>query len=64
MGAGVVLTSPSGDASHFSFRLEYDGANNVAEFEALLHGLELAKDCGIKFLKIIGDSDLIVMQVK
>ena len=64
MGAGVVLTSPFGDISYFSFHIEFDGSNNVVGYEALLHVLDLAKDCGIKLLKPIGDSYLIVIQFK
>ena len=37
--------------------------NNVAKYEALLLGIELAKDMGIKLLSIKGDSDLIVQQI-
>jgi ribonuclease HI len=36
----------------------------VAEYEALLLGLEIAKDMGIKILNIKGDSDLLILQVK
>jgi hypothetical protein len=33
-GAGIVLQSPSGEILKFSFRLEFDATNNVAEYEA------------------------------
>jgi len=36
----------------------------VAEYEALLLGLEIAKDMGIKILNIKGYSDLVILQVK
>jgi hypothetical protein len=36
----------------------------VVEYEALLLGLEIAKDMGIKILSIKGDSDLVILQVK
>ena len=36
----------------------------MVEYEALLLGLEIAKDMGIKMLCIKGDSDLIVSQVR
>jgi hypothetical protein len=36
----------------------------VAEYEALLLGLEIAKDMGIKILNIKGDSNLVILQVK
>jgi ribonuclease HI len=37
---GVVFTSPLGNIYHFSFRLEFYCTNNMAEYEALLLGLE------------------------
>ena len=63
-GAGIVLTSPSNQKFNFAYRLEFEASNNVAEYEALLQGLEIAKDMGIKVLSIKGDSDLIISQVK
>jgi hypothetical protein len=63
-GAGIVLTSPTKQSYNFAFRLEFDATNNVAEYEALLLGLEIAKDMGIKILNIKGDSDLVILQVK
>ena len=63
-GAGVVITSPKGQIFNFAFRLEFEATNNVAKCEALLLGLEIAKDMGIKMLNIRGDSDLIILQVK
>ena len=38
--------------------------NNVAEYEALLLCIELAKDMGIKLPSKNGDLDLIVQQIK
>jgi len=64
MGAGIVFTSTKGIISCYSLHLEFDGNNNVANYEALLLHLNLAKEFGIKVLKIIGDSDLIILQVK
>ena len=60
-GAGVVITSPRGQVFNFSFRLEFEATNNVAEYEALLLGLEIAKGMGIKMLNIRGDFDLIIL---
>ena len=62
-GARMVIVSPEGKVFNFAFRLEFEATNNVAEYEALLLGIEIAKDMGIKLLNIKGDSDLIV-QVK
>jgi hypothetical protein len=38
-------------------------SNNEAEYEALLHGMKMAKACGATRLKIFGDSNFIVQQV-
>jgi ribonuclease HI len=62
-GAGVVLTAPSGEVFYRSYRLEFNCTNNVAEYEALILGLNLAIDKGATILEVKGDSDLIVSQV-
>jgi ribonuclease HI len=38
--------------------------NNVAEYKALLLGIELAVGLGARELELVGDSELIVKQVK
>jgi ribonuclease HI len=63
-GVGIVLQAPNGKVSKFAYRLEFDATNNVAEYEALLLGLEICKDRGIKCLNIKGDSDLVIQQLK
>ena len=45
-GAGIVIISPSNKVYNFVFRLEFEASNNVAEYEALLLGLETNKDMG------------------
>jgi ribonuclease HI len=63
-GAGVVLISPQGDKLKYALRISFPQAsNNEAEYEALLHGMKMAKACGATRLKIFGDSNLIVQQV-
>ena len=63
-GAGIVILSPSYKFYNFAFGLEFEASNNVVEYEALILGLETAKDMGIKMLNIKGDSDLVVLQIK
>ena len=63
-GAGIVITSSSDLKFNFAYKLEFDASNNVAEYEALLLELEIAKDMGIHVLSIKGFSDLIISQVK
>jgi ribonuclease HI len=64
VGAGVVLISPQGDKLKYILRMSFPQAsNNEAEYEALLHGMKMAKACGATRLKIFGDSNLVVQQV-
>ncbi|KAK1648507.1 hypothetical protein QYE76_066312 [Lolium multiflorum] len=43
--------------------LRFTATNNMAEYEALLHGLRIAKEIGIKHIICCGDSDLVAQQV-
>ena len=62
-GAGVVLTSPKGDKLSYVLQIHFDRSNNEAEYEALLHGLRVAKEMNIKRILCYGDSDLVAQQV-
>ena len=48
----------------FSFKLEFDLKNNVAEYEALISSLQVAKQIGVQCISIYGDSELIIRQIK
>lgn len=63
-GAGAVLVGPDGD--ELGVRSLYLGqcTNNVAEYQALIAGLELADRSGCRVLKICLDSELIVRQIQ
>jgi ribonuclease HI len=63
LGAGVVFTSPKGDKLLYMLQIYFRASNNVAEYEALVHGLKLAKEIGIRRILCFGDSDLVVHQV-
>ena len=58
-GAGVVLTSPRGDKFRYVLQIPFNCTNNAAEYEALLHGLHIAKEMSITRIKCLGDSDLV-----
>nr|CAH66197.1 OSIGBa0148D14.3 [Oryza sativa] len=62
-GAGVTLTSPSGDVLRYLVRLDFRATNNMAEYEGLLAGLRLAAGLGIRRVLVLGDSQLVVNQV-
>src|SRR4051812_48583385 len=62
-GAGVVLISPKGTNLKYVLQINFSHAsNNEAEYEALLHGMRMAKTCGATRLLIYGDSNLVVQQ--
>jgi hypothetical protein len=60
VGVGVVLISPSKETVSLSFKLNFRTTNNIAEYEALLLGLNSSKEMGIKGLKVFGDADLMI----
>ena len=62
LGARVVLTSPKGDKLKYTLQIHFAASNNVAEYEALIHGLRLAKELGIRRILCYGNSDLVVQQ--
>nr|CAH68036.1 OSIGBa0139N19-OSIGBa0137L10.5 [Oryza sativa] len=59
-GAGVTLTSPSGDVLRYLVRLDFRATNNMAEYAGLLAGLRVAARLGIRRLLVLGDSQLVV----
>ena len=61
-GAGIILTSPSGDKSTYALRLDFKCSNNEAEYEALLAGMRLAHSLGATKLEAKGDSLLVANQ--
>jgi ribonuclease HI len=63
LGASIVITSPNRDKLLFMLQIHFATSNNVAEYEALIHGLKLAKEIGIHRILCFGDSDLMVKQV-
>ena len=62
-GAGVVLTSSTGDMVQYVLQIMYPDSNNAAEYEALLHGLRMAISMGIQRLEVCGDSNLAISQI-
>jgi ribonuclease HI len=61
-GARIVLSREGHEAVAMSFKLGFPCSNNVAECEAYLTELAIAHEMGIKCLKVIGDSNLVVNQ--
>src|SRR3954469_22930654 len=62
-GVGAVITSPSGFHVPFTARICFDCTNNMVEYEACIYGIEAAIDLRIKYLKVYGDSNLVISQI-
>jgi ribonuclease HI len=60
LGVDVVLTSPKGYKLMYVLQIHFCASNNIAEYEALVHGLKLAKQIGIRRILCFRDSDLVV----
>jgi ribonuclease HI len=62
-GAGLLFVSPLGEHMRYAVRLHFPASNNMAEYEALLCGLKIAIEIGVKRLDVRGDSQLVIDQV-
>ena len=63
-GIGIVLRARDGTPLVTIGRFIGRATNNVAEYRALITGLEKARELGAKKLLIRGDSELIVRQMR
>jgi hypothetical protein len=59
-GVGLVFISPLGVHMEYLVRLHFPTSNNATEYEALINGLRIAMELGIKQLEIRGDFELVV----
>jgi ribonuclease HI len=62
-GAGVLFISPLGKHLRYVLCLHFPTSNNVAEYEALVNGLRIATELGVRRLDARGDSQLVIDQV-
>jgi len=61
--AACVITTPDGHVLAERARLLGATTNNVAEYQALLLGLQTARELGAREVEVIGDSELIARQI-
>jgi hypothetical protein len=62
-GTGLLFISPLRKHLRYVLRLHFPASNNVAEYEALVNGLCIAIELGVRLLDARGDSQLIIDQV-
>jgi ribonuclease HI len=61
-GAGILVTSPKGESFKCVLQIHFPASNNAAEYETLLHGLRITMALGIRRLKVLGGSMLVINQ--
>ncbi|XP_070020611.1 uncharacterized protein [Nicotiana sylvestris] len=62
-GVGVVFVTSQGEVLPYSFMLTQLCSNNVAEYQALILGLEMVVEIKQLQLQVFGDSQLVVNQL-
>jgi ribonuclease HI len=63
-GIGIMLKTKSGEVLVAEGRFVGHTTNNVAEYKALLLGLERALERGVRRLDVFADSELLIKQLK
>ncbi|GKU87836.1 hypothetical protein SLEP1_g2170 [Rubroshorea leprosula] len=61
--AGALLIGLEGYRSEHALKFNFDATNNMAEYEALLLGLQLALELKISAIQVYSDSQLVVNQI-
>nr|GFB36370.1 reverse transcriptase domain-containing protein [Tanacetum cinerariifolium] len=62
-GAGLILTNPDGVEFTYALRFQFAASNNEAEYEALIAGLRIATQMGVKKIQENVDSKPVANQV-
>jgi ribonuclease HI len=62
-GVGLLFISPLEKHLRYVLRLHFPASNNMAEYEALVNGLRIAIELGVRRLDARGDSQLVINQV-
>jgi ribonuclease HI len=60
---GIVVSTPEGEVLEEAAQRIGQATNNVAEYRAVLFGLELARGRGASEIEIVGDSELVARQL-
>ena len=60
IGVGLVFISPLGVRMRYAIPFHFLVSNNVAEYKALVNGLRIAIELGIRCLDVRDDSQLVI----
>ena len=56
---GLVFVLPLGVRMRYMVCIDFLASNNMAKYEALINGLRIAIELGIRWLDVQGDSQLV-----
>lgn len=62
-GQRIILVCPDGYRYEYALKFLFRALNNATEYEALIGGLQLARDIGVSRLEEFDDSQLVVNQM-
>jgi len=60
---GAVVSDPDGEVLAEEGRYIGEATNNVAEYRAVMLGLELARSLGARQVEVVNDSELVARQI-
>ncbi|XP_057452673.1 uncharacterized protein LOC130744516 [Lotus japonicus] len=63
-GAGVILEGPGGVTIEQSLKFDFKASNNQAEYEAIIAGLRLAIEIGVRNIRIKTGSQIVSRQIQ
>lgn len=63
-GIGVVLKGPTEEECEAAIQLIFTTTNNEAEYKAIITGINMAQEMGLKSLEIMSDSQVVVRHIK
>ena len=59
-GLRILLSCEDRDTMLLSFKLSFSCSNNAAKYKAYLTGMAIALSMGVKHMRVLGDSNLVV----
>ena len=59
-GAELLVEDPHGEACSYALRFDFTASNNETEYEAVIAGLQLARQLGAQHISIYSNSQLVV----
>jgi ribonuclease HI len=62
-GVGILFIATGGEQLKDALQLLFPASNNAAEYEALIHGLNITVSLSVKKLMVYGDSLVVISQI-